>query len=68
MKSFLSLFRQKEGFISLIGADFLEIKAAERALQVTFATEYVSYLREIGLASYAGHELTGLCQFKRLMV
>lgn len=48
--------------------DLAEIKKAEKILKVVFAQEYVEYVQEYGFATYRGHELTGLCQSKRLNV
>ena len=48
--------------------DLGEIKKAEKMLKVVFAREYVEYVHEYGFVTYHGHELTGLCQSKRLNV
>ncbi|MCD7890949.1 MAG: SMI1/KNR4 family protein [Ruminococcus sp.] len=44
------------------------IAAAENELKLKFASEYRQYLKEIGLASFDGHEMTGLCKSPRLNV
>jgi len=41
---------------------------AENALGVSFSEDYRTYLKEIGLACYDGHELTGLTKSDRLDV
>lgn len=45
-----------------------DIKAAEDALGLSFASEYREYLRAFGFASYKNHELTGICNSSRLNV
>ena len=44
------------------------IADAENKLGVTFAADYREYLKEIGLACFDGHELTGLTKTARLDV
>lgn len=50
------------------GASEEEIKMAEQALNLRFATDYRTYIDAFGVASFAGHELTGVCKSKRLSV
>ncbi|MCI7658539.1 SMI1/KNR4 family protein [Flintibacter sp.] len=45
-----------------------EITFAEHLLNTTFALDYKQYLKEIGLACFNGHELTGLTDDERLSV
>ena len=45
-----------------------EIESAEKLLGVEFAPDYKCYLKEIGLACFDGHELTGICKSSRLNV
>ncbi len=45
-----------------------KIQQAEVALNVKFADEYVGYIEKYGIAIFDGHELTGLCDGKRLDV
>lgn len=45
-----------------------EIDKAEQALGTTFAPDYRLYLKEIGLTSFNGRELTGLTDTARLDV
>ena len=47
---------------------FEEIKIAENVLSVSFSKEYKNYLSQFGFAVFKGHELTGLCNGKRLDV
>lgn len=44
------------------------IHQAEKELNVTFSKEYVDYLAQFGVSIFGGHELTGLCDGKRLDV
>ena len=45
-----------------------QINQAEKELNVNFAKEYADYVAEFGVAIFDGHELTGLCDGKRLDV
>lgn len=45
-----------------------KIHQAETALNVKFAGEYAEYIEKYGIAIFDGHELTGLCDGKRLDV
>ena len=45
-----------------------KIFIAEKELNLKFSDEYKEYLLNYGVASYCGHELTGLCDFQRLNV
>lgn len=44
------------------------IHQAEKELNVIFSAEYSNYVAEFGVAIFDGHELTGLCDGKRLDV
>lgn len=68
MKKIVEKLKGKEYFHSLTGATEAEIRASEQALGLTFAEDYRDYLKEFGLASYQGHELTGLINSPRLNV
>ena len=45
-----------------------EIANAEKELNIKFAEDYREYLKNIGLACFDGHELTGLTKTARLDV
>lgn len=45
-----------------------QIRSAEERLGVKFATDYKEYVKEYGVITYYGHELTGICRGKRLDV
>lgn len=68
MSSVIENLKQKEFFCSLQGKTDTEILQAQEALGLQFAKDYRVYLETFGLASYEGHELTGLCPSKRLNV
>lgn len=44
------------------------IRQAEKELNVLFAKDYVDYVSSFGIAIFDGHELTGICDKKRLDV
>lgn len=44
------------------------VNQAEKELQLSFASEYVEYVMAYGIAIFDGHELTGICDGKRLDV
>ena len=47
-------------------ANITEIKKAEKTLNVAFSKDYKEYLSVFGFATFEGHELTGLCDGRRL--
>ena len=55
-------------YIGSNGRNENEIIAAEKELKIKFASDYRKYLQEIGLASFDGHEFTGITDIKRLDV
>lgn len=55
-------------FCSLTGVSAEQIANAEKVLALHFAGDYREYLRAFGIASAGGHELTGICNSKRLNV
>lgn len=68
MRNIVDLLQSQDSFYSSNGATKAEILEAERALDLTFAKEYKDYLLAFGLASFQGHELTGLVKAPRLHV
>ena len=68
MASVVEVLQQKQSFISKQGATDAEIKQAEEMLDIRFASDYRDYLKAFGIASYRGHELTGICNSARLNV
>lgn len=49
-------------------ASITDIKQAENKLNVAFSKDYKDYLLAFGFAIFEGHELTGLCDGRRLDV
>lgn len=68
MSGFLEKLKNKNNFVSLGGVREEEILAAERTLGLVFAKDYREYLLSFGLASFEGHELTGIIRAVRLNV
>lgn len=68
MKSFVEIISEFEDFTHIKGADEKDISAAEKALNIKFAKDYREYLNKYGVASFDGHELTGITSSKRLNV
>ena len=63
MKDILNLIKNKSKFYS-IG----NIKEAELILNIRFASDYRMIIKEYGAVTFSGHELTGICNSKRLNV
>lgn len=68
MKNIVTIMQGMPGFCALSGASVEEIARAEEELGVLFANDYRSYVETLGVASFEGHELTGVCKPKRLHV
>ena len=68
MPSIVDKLKTKEHFYALSGASEEAVQAAEQLLGVSFSKEYREYLLAFGLASFQGHELTGITDSKRLSV
>lgn len=68
MKSLVDIMKTKENVYHLNGAGEDEIKQAEDELALSFAQDYRDYLKSYSLLSYDSHELTGICDSKRLNV
>ena len=68
MSGFISVIEQKKAFHSLQGATIDKVQEAEEKLGVKFSKEYIDYLLNYGVASFFGHELTGICSSPRLNV
>ena len=60
MSAIVDLLKSKQFFICKSSVAPDEIENAEKALGVSFATDYKEYIQECGTASYDGHELTGI--------
>ena len=68
MADIVKLMQKQQDFYSMNGASQEEIREAEQILGLRFAADYRKYIEAFGAASFAGHELTGICQSKRLSV
>lgn len=68
MADIVELMREQPDFYALNGASDEEITLAEKALELQFAKDYRKYIAAFGVASLAGHELTGISSSKRLDV
>ncbi|MDO4492165.1 MAG: SMI1/KNR4 family protein [Lachnospiraceae bacterium] len=66
--SFVITLQSQDEFIGSNGRTKKQIELAEYELGVKFANDYCEYLEVIGLASYDGHELTGITDDARLNV
>lgn len=68
MDDIVALMKNMPDFYAMNGAADEEIKYAEEMLGVQFAEDYRQYVSALGVASFGGHELTGVCRSKRLNV
>ena len=68
MNDIIKTLKYAPDFIGGTGRTDVEIERVQKELGIDFATDYKTYLKEIGLACFDGHELTGICQDPRLDV
>lgn len=68
MNDIIKTLKNAPDFIGGSGRTEAEIENAQKALGINFAPDYKTYLKEIGLACFDGHELTGICEDPRLNV
>ena len=68
MADIVKLLQKQSDFYAMKGVSEEDIRAAEQELGLRFATDYRKYVAAYGVASYAGHELTGICKSRRLNV
>ena len=68
MNDIATKMQRKESFYALNGASDKNIQNAEITLGLQFAQDYREYVAAFGAASFAGHELTGICKSDRLNV
>lgn len=68
MADIVKLMQKQPDFYAMKGASEEDIKMAEQVLDLRFAADYRKYITAFGVASFAGHELTGVCKSKRLSV
>lgn len=60
--------KEEEGLLTMRPATKEQILNAEKQLELHFAKDYIAYLESFGAASFADHELTGICLSERLNV
>lgn len=68
MSKLLETMQAKENYHGFVAATKEQIDEAQEKLGLTFASDYREYLSSAGVASFGGHELTGVCPSKRLDV
>ena len=68
MNDIIKTLKYASDFIGGTGRTEAEIESAEKELGINFASDYKTYLKEIGIACFDGHELTGICEEPRLDV
>ena len=68
MNNIISDLKVKKAFSSATPVSDDAIKKAEEELSLHFSPEYREYLKNYGVASFYGHELTGLSNSNRLNV
>ena len=68
MGNIIEVMKSIPDYIGSNGRSESEIVAVEKSLGTTFAPDYRLYLKEIGLACFDGHELTGITNDARLSV
>ena len=66
MIDIVAFLKTMPDYIGSNGRNENEIEQAEAALDTAFAKDYRRYLKEIGLACFDGHELTGITDINRL--
>ena len=64
----IKLMQEQPAFHARSAASNEEITAVENVLGLRFAQDYREYVATFGAASFAGHELTGICKSARLNV
>lgn len=68
MSDIIEIMKNAPEYIGGNGSTDTEIENAEKHLGVKFSPDYRCYLKDIGLACFDGHELTGICKSARLNV
>ena len=68
MMDIVKMLQEQSDLYTLRGASDEAIKAAESELGLQFASDYRQYVAAFGAVSFKGHELTGVCNSKRLSV
>lgn len=66
--SLIDRMNEEEGLLTMRSATKEQIINAEKQLELHFAKDYIAYLESFGTATFADHELTGICSSERLNV
>lgn len=61
MSKLIELMQSKEYYHGLTEATEAQISAAQEKLGLKFSDDYKEYISAVGVATFAGHELTGIC-------
>ncbi len=68
MSSLIEIMQEKRNYHGLAGVTKEQVDDAQRKLGLAFSADYQEYVSAVGVASFSGHELTGICAFPRLDV
>ena len=68
MADIVKLMQTMPDLYTMEGASEQKIQNAEQALGLKFAADYRKYVAAFGAISFESHELTGVCNSKRLSV
>ena len=68
MENIINTLKKQKSFRSLGSVSVEDINTAEQTLNLKFSNDYKAYVKEFGIASFEGHEFTGICSFPRLNV
>ena len=68
MNGLIEIMQEKKNYHGLAAATTEQIDDAQNKLGVAFAPDYREYISSVGIASFDGHELTGICTSPRLNV
>lgn len=68
MSNLIEIMQGKKNFHGLAAVSEDKIDDAQHKLGLTFSPDYREYISSIGIASFSGHELTGICASPRLDV
>ena len=68
MENIVNILKEQASFRSLGPVAIEDIKKMEQDLRLEFSEEYKAYVQEFGVATFDGHEFTGICSFPRLNV
>lgn len=67
-KNIIDIINSKQDLLHSKGATIDEIEKLAERTQVSFADEYVVYLKTFGIIALDGHEFTGVSNSKRMNV